>query len=168
MHLVTKKSLENLKLGRQKGTNHLLGISKSAKHKRNTARAIKKWCKENPDKVKERAKKWRAEKHYLWKGGESILNQSIRRMTENIYWQRGVKKIDGKCRLCESKEELEAHHIIPLKVLLKLFHIKNREDARNCPQLWDLSNGMTLCRKCHCKLDNRKYNKNGNGRRKTI
>jgi hypothetical protein len=33
MHLVTKKSLENLKLGRQKGTNHLEGIPKSKAHK---------------------------------------------------------------------------------------------------------------------------------------
>ena len=158
MHLVTKKSLENLKLGREKGTNHLLGIPKTKSHKKNMSRIMKEWCKNNPDKVKARGKKMRGANHYLWKGGETILNQSIRRMTENIYWQRAVKKRDGKCRLCGSKKELEADHIIPLALLLEQHKITNRDEARECKELWDLENGMTLCRRCHYKKDNRKYN----------
>lgn len=166
MHLVTAKSLENLKLGRQKGTNHLTGIPKSKKHREKMSRIMKEWCKNNPDKVKARGKKLRGENHYAWKGGETILNQSIRRMTENIYWQRAVKKRDGKCKLCGSLEELEADHIIPLKLIIQQYAIKDREDARNCKLLWDLTNGITLCKRCHCKKDNRKYTPDGQGRRK--
>ena len=162
MHLVTKKSLENLKLGRQKGTNHLLGIPKTKSHKKNMSRIMKEWCKNNPDKVKARGEKMRGANHYLWKGGETILNQSLRRMTENIYWQRAVKKRDKKCMECGSIKELEAHHIIPIKALIERYKIKNRDDARVCSEFWDLNNRKTLCRKCHYKLDNRKYDDNDN------
>jgi hypothetical protein len=31
------------------------------------------------------------------------------------------------------------------------------QDIKGCIELWDLKNGLTLCRKCHYKLDNRKY-----------
>ena len=87
----------------------------------------------------------------------TILNQSIRSMTENIYWQRAIKKRDKKCQHCKSKKELEAHHIIPLAMILEKNNITNRDESRECKELWDLNNGITLCRKCHYKLDNRKY-----------
>lgn len=152
----------NLELGREKGTNHLEGIPKSQAQKDKMKKKMSKWCKDNPDKVKERGKKMRGENHYNWKGGVTILNQSIRRMTENIYWQRAVKKRDKKCQHCESKKELEAHHIIPLKALIERYKIKNRDEARMCSEFWDLNNGLTLCRKCHYKIDNRKYDDNDN------
>lgn len=152
----------NLELGREKGTNHLEGIPKSKAHKEKMSRIMKEWCKDNPDKVKERGEKMRGENHYKWKGGVTILNQSIRRMTENIYWQRAVKKRDKKCQHCGSEKELEAHHIIPLAMILEKYNITCRDEARACSELWDLKNGITLCRKCHYKLDNRKYYDNNN------
>lgn len=166
--MVTEKSLENLKLGRQKGTNHLMGIPKSASHRNKMRRIMREWCKNNPEKVKARGKKIRGANHYRWKGGKSKLNISIRTMTENRKWMDAVKKRDGKCRLCESEDELEADHIIPLALILKHYQIKNRNDARQCRLLWDIKNGITLCRRCHYKKDNRKYSKNGYGRRATI
>ena len=150
----------NLILGREKGTNHLEGIPKSQAQKNKMKKIMSKWCKENKDKVKERGKKIRGENHYLWNGGVTILNQSIRRMTENIYWQRAVKKRDGKCLHCESKKELEAHHIIPLAMILQKHNITNRDEARECLEVWDTKNGITLCRKCHYELDKRRYNDN--------
>lgn len=152
----------NLILGRKKGTNHLDGIPKSQAHKNKMKKKMAKWCKDNPDKVKERGKKMRGENHYNWKGGVTILNQSIRRMTEFVYWQRAVKKRDKKCQYCEAIKELEAHHIIPIKALIERYKIKNRDDARVCSEFWDLNNGITLCRKCHYKIDNRKYDDNDN------
>lgn len=152
----------NLILGREKGTNHLTGIPKSQSHKDKTKNKITKWCKNNPVKVKERGKKTRGENHYLWNGGVTILNQSIRRMTENIYWQRAVKKRDKECRECGVVLNLEAHHITPIKSILEVNNITNRDEARACLELWDLKNGITLCRKCHYKLENRKYYDNNN------
>ena len=159
MHLVTAKSLENLKLGREKGTNHLTGISKSKSHREKTKRTMSEWCKNNPDKVKARGAKNRAENHYLWKGGISNLNQSIRQMNEYRNWQRKMKRRDKEC-ICGSTKELESHHLIPLKLLIEIHKIKTRDDARNCKELWSMKNGITLCRKCHYKTDNRKYNDN--------
>lgn len=152
----------NLILGREKGTNHLEGIPKSQTHKNKVKNKMAEWCKNNPDKVKERGKKVRGEKHYLWNGGVTILNQSIRRMTENRYWQRAIKKRDGKCQECGSVSNLEAHHINPIKAIIEANNITNRDEARECLELWDLENGITLCRKCHYNLENRTYNDNNN------
>lgn len=155
----------NLILGREKGTNHLKGIPKTENHKNKMKKIMTKWCKDNPDKVRERAELTREENHYNWKGGVTIINQSLRRMTEYIKWQRAVKKRDGYCMICTSRKELETHHIIPLVVIIDTFNITNRDEARECDKLWDLSNGITMCQECHCKIHNRKYTKKGNGRR---
>ena len=152
----------NLELGREKGTNHLEGIPKSKASNIKRSKSHKKWCKENPDKVKARSEKVRGENHYRWKGGSTKLNKSIRLMTENRKWQKEVKKRDKNCQHCGSKKELEAHHIIPIVMLFEKYKITNRDEARNCPELWDIKNGLTLCRRCHYKLDNRKYNDNNN------
>lgn len=42
-------------------------------------------------------------------------------------------------------------------MILEKYNITCRDEARACSELWDLKNGITLCRKCHYKLDNRKY-----------
>lgn len=165
MHVVTAKSLKNLELGREKGTNHLSGIPKTQSHKDNISRIMREWCANNPDKVKARGAKTRSENHYQWKGGISRLNKSIRTMTENRKWMEAVKKRDGACLFCGSQEELEADHITPLVELLKTHKITNRTEARACAELWDITNGRTLCRKCHTDKDNRKYSPNGQGRR---
>lgn len=150
----------NLELGRQKGGKGRLGLLHSETTKKKISKAHKKWCKENPDKVKERGFKCRAENHYNWKGGISNLNQSIRQMNEYRNWQRKMKRRDKRCSVCRYDKELEAHHIIPLKLLIKIHNIKTRDDARNCKELWSMKNGLTLCRKCHYKIDNRKYDNN--------
>jgi len=147
----------NLELGREKGTNHLEGIPKSKASNMKRSVSHKKWCDENPDKVKARGKKCRAEKHYNWKGGISNLNQSIRQMNEYRNWQRKLKRRDNVCVNCGSNKNLEAHHIIPIVMLIKKYHISSRDDARNCKELWSMKNGMTLCIKCHYKLHGRKY-----------
>jgi len=147
----------NLELGREKGTNHLGGIPKSKSSNIKRSKSHKKWCKENPDKVKARGAKCRGENHYNWKGGSSNLNKSIRTMHENRKWMEAVKKRDKNCQHCESIKKLESHHIIPLAMLLERYKITNRDEARECKELWDIKNGITLCRKCHYKLDNRKY-----------
>ena len=152
----------NLILGREKGTNHLDGIPKSESHKNKIKNKITEWCKDNPEMVKERGAKISGENHYLWNGGIAVLNQSIRQMTENRNWQMAVKKRDGKCLDCGSESNLEAHHVTPVKAILETNNITNRSEARKCVELWDLKNGITLCRKCHYKLENRTYNDNDN------
>jgi len=54
-------------------------------------------------------------------------------------WSRKVIQRDGKCTQCGSTEKLEAHHLI-----------KRVDDWRKA---YDISNGITLCHKCHTKTD---------------
>jgi len=134
-----------------------LGILHNKETKIKMAKSRKWWCKENPDKVKASGIKCRGKKHYRWKGGSSKLNISIRTMTENRKWMDAVKERDKNCQHCESVKELESHHIISFVNLLDTNKITNRDEARECKELWDIKNGITLCRKCHYKLDNRTY-----------
>ena len=146
-----------LALGRVPGTNHREGYKHREESKRKTSESHKAWCAANPDKVKARGEKTRGNNHYRWKGGTSRLNTAIRTLTENRRWVDSVKARDGKCSVCGTAENLEAHHIIPLSVLVEAHGLENREQARDCDELWDLSNGVTVCMKCHYKIHGREY-----------
>ena len=146
---VTETQKNALSLGREKGTNHLKGISKSEESNKKRSISIKQKLEQFPEITVERDKKIRGENHYRWNGGSSRLNVSIRTMNENRKWMDAIKARDKACVRCSSTENLESHHIVPLAELIEKFGIKNREDARNCDALWGLTNGITLCRKCH-------------------
>jgi hypothetical protein len=155
----TKKQNEALKLGREKGTNHLQGIPKSEKSKEKRSIAMKKLYKENPKLFKDRAKSYRGINHYNWKGGKTNINQAIRSLHEMRKWQIAIKKRDKKCRLCGSKKDLEAHHIESVSHMIEKYNIETRDDAIKCDGFWKLDNGITLCKKCHYKIEGRTYDK---------
>lgn len=157
----------NLELGRQKGMNKK-GHTNTPEEKAKRSKTLRQFYIDNPEVAQERGKKLRAELHYRWNGGISKLNKSIRTMTENRRWMETVKKRDGKCLFCGSTDELEADHIKPLAEILTEYEITDREQARDCKELWDLDNGRTLCRKCHSEKDNRKYTQIGQGRRQRV
>lgn len=155
---LTEKQRASLALGRQKGTNHLNGIPKSEGSKQKRSRAMKIWCTENPDALMARSKNIRGSNHYLWNGGSSSLNISIRQMTENRKWINAVKARDEKCLRCGSTYELEAHHKTPLAELIERLGIKDRADARRrAAILWDMDNGETICQRCHYDEHGRKH-----------
>ncbi len=99
--------------------------------------------------------------HHNWLGGKSSLADKLRksyRYTE--IWRKGVFERDNYiCQKCGQKGgKLEAHHVIEFAFLIFKYNINSLDDAYNCPFLWDLNNGQTLCCKCH--------NLTKNGRRK--
>lgn len=49
-------------------------------------------------------------------------------------WRNEIKK-SGECANCLSKNDLHAHHILPI--------------STNPSLIFDISNGVCLCRKCH-------------------
>jgi len=147
----------NLELGREKGTNHLEGISKSEESNIKRAKSNKEFWTNNSDKAIQRGEKTRGDKHYNWKGGISSLNKSIRTMTENRKWMDAVKERDKLCLKCGSVENLESHHKKSIQEIIEEFNIRNRQDARECSILWDINNGGTLCQKCHYEIHGRKY-----------
>lgn len=154
---VTDAQKAALSLGRTPGTNHRTGYVHREESKRKTSEAHRAWCAANPDKVKARGEKTRGANHYKWNGGASRLNAAIRRLTENRKWMEAVRARDGKCMVCGSVENLESHHITPLADLVTTNEITNREQARECSALWDLSNGITVCRPCHYNIHGRAY-----------
>jgi len=67
-----------------------------------------------------------------------------RNSSKVLMWKKKVKKV-GKCDICGSTENLEAHHIIPWE-----YSITGRTD---------INNGQCLCKKCHSMIhdDNEWY-----------
>ena len=163
---ITDAQQRGLSLGRQKGTNHRDGYKHKVSSKQKASASHKAWCAEHPEAVAARGLKTRAELHHNWKGGSARLNSSIRRMTENRRWMDAVVRRDAQCATCGATVDLKAHHIKPLAEIVTANGITTREQARKCAALWDLTNGVTLCERCHCKYHGRAYTPTGGGRRK--
>jgi 5-methylcytosine-specific restriction endonuclease McrA len=89
------------------------------------------FCKKCKDK--------RPEQNGNWKGGITPINAKIRNTPEYIKWRSEVFERDKytcqECGACGCY--LEAHHIKPFALYPELRFI--------------VSNGITLCRKCHSK-----------------
>jgi len=54
------------------------------------------------------------------------------------------------CQKCgDLGGKLQAHHIKPFATILKENKIITLDSAIQCAELWNLDNGITLCKKCH-------------------
>ena len=86
-----------------------------------------------------------------WKGGKTKLVFSIRTFLEMKEWRNKIFKRDNyTCQICYKRGiKLEAHHKIPINIILDLYLIHNRKDAIKCKLLWDINWGITLCKDCH-------------------
>lgn len=96
-----------------------------------------------------------------WKGGKTSFTKRVKGLLHTRYdWYGRVFKRDGwKCRVCESKRKIEAHHILPVVTLIRTL-TKDRTFSSEEEKLeWvinqevlkdeGLNNGITLCRDCH-------------------
>lgn len=92
------------------------------------------------------------EKHWAWKGGISKEAVSLRQTSEYKVWRELVFKRDGyTCAICNRHGgNLVVHHIVRFSKILKM----NEEDRRKI--IWDIGNGMTLCKDCHKKIHSSK------------
>lgn len=78
----------------------------------------------------------RGEKNANWKGGLTTLTRGVRRSPEYYQWKKSVLERDNKtCQMCGSKDNVHAHHIIPI--------------SQRAEYIYDVNNGIALCEKCH-------------------
>lgn len=75
--------------------------------------------------------------HWNWQDGKSEKNHTIRGSKEYKFWATEVKKRDNyTCQICAKRGgELHSDHIKPFSLFSEL--------------RFDLTNGRTLCKKCH-------------------
>lgn len=72
----------------------------------------------------------------FWKGGIATLQNSERQKPTYKAWRKAVYERDEyRCRKCGMQKHLHAHHIKPF--------------AGNPYLRYTISNGLTLCQKCH-------------------
>lgn len=66
-------------------------------------------------------------------------------------WRIGVLLRDNHtCCLCgETPKQPEVDHITPLSKIINDFNLNSLDDAYMCREVWDISNGRTLCKECH-------------------
>ncbi len=55
---------------------------------------------------------------------------------------------NNKCQSCRQDAKI-VHHIEPFNNIITQNNIKTFEDALTCSKLWQLDNGLSLCKKCH-------------------
>ncbi|MCK9370210.1 HNH endonuclease [Candidatus Dojkabacteria bacterium] len=129
--------------------------------------ALIRWRKNNPspfkgwkhsEKTKELIRLKRANQknpsgsnHWNWKGGTSPLRKSIQNTRKYRNWRTAVfKRDDYTCQFCKERgHQINADHIKPFYKIIEKYKINTVEKAKNCKELWDISNGRTLCVPCH-------------------
>lgn len=111
--------------------------------------------------IKMKASARKKEKAWNWKGGITTERKKIKHSDKYKNWRSNVFIRDNfTCQKCFKKGgKLEAHHIKRFIILLgeaknflPLFNLF--EAAMLYSPLWDLMNGITLCKECH-KLEHK-------------
>jgi hypothetical protein len=71
-------------------------------------------------------------------------------------WRIAVLEIGNyTCQICGNKEDgMLAHHIEPFDKILDDNNVTSIKEAEKCKRLWDVSNGMVVCRSCHRSIHN--------------
>lgn len=98
-------------------------------------------------------------KSHRWKGGITPIYAQVRGSDKYFTWRKEVFARDNyTCQKCGDSKggNLHAHHVKRFSVILNdikqkfpLLSISNM--AFTTKELWDVSNGVTLCKECHKK-----------------
>lgn len=82
-----------------------------------------------------------------WKGGKTSWRALVYQSSVYKNWRTSVFKRDGyTCQMCNVHGgNLQAHHIHPIR------------DHKNDLLIFDINNGITLCKKCHESINSREY-----------
>lgn len=83
------------------------------------------------------------EKAPNWKGGVTPTRTRMWHSTSYKNWRAAVfERDDYTCQMCNERGgRIEAHHIRPVR------------DHKNTLLVFDINNGITLCKRCHLKVN---------------
>lgn len=89
--------------------------------------------------------------HWNWKDGITLLNHSVRNTVEMTQWKLEVLARDNyTCQISgQLRGELEVHHKKPVSQIFCENNITTLAEARECEELWDINNGITLAKSLH-------------------
>lgn len=80
----------------------------------------------------------------------TVLKRLLRHITAYKQWRMSCFVRDGfACIWCGSKKDIQVDHIKQFAVIIEEQGLETEEQAMSCMELWDLSNGRTLCSVCH-------------------
>jgi len=90
--------------------------------------------------------------------GRTPLVIKVRHCWKYRLWITSIFKRDNYiCQDCETRGgKLEAHHVKAFSKIWTDNKITNYKEALKCEELWDLDNGLTLCKECHKKINTRR------------
>lgn len=130
------------------------------------ANRVSRTLKSNIDSGKVKYK--RGPEHHLWKGNRTF-NDLCRQILYPIWTKLVLDRDEYTCTMCGSKRKLQVHHIKPLRYFIEL--VRNLyqitvpmvelddnlryEMAIEIAKLHTLNDGITVCTKCHSKIDER-------------
>ena len=85
--------------------------------------------------------------HCCWKGGSTPRIIAVRNSSSYKNWRTAVfERDDYTCQMCNERGgRLEAHHIHPVR------------DHKNDLLIFDVDNGVTLCKTCHRSIRGKEY-----------
>jgi len=117
---------------------------------------IRKSCSRRCEGISRRGKprkNYRGKNHPNWKGGVTALRKKVQNLTEYKEWRKAVfVRDDYTCQKCGVRGGyLNADHIKSYSVIIQEHRLRTIDQAKNCQELWDVSNGRTLCLFCHRK-----------------
>ncbi len=93
-----------------------------------------------------------------WKGGVTPIAVKVRNSKKYLEWRSDVFKRDNyTCQKCRDRNRkglgravyLQADHGKEFNIIMRENNIQTLQDAYSCDELWDVSNGNTLCIDCH-------------------
>lgn len=150
------KNLTGIKSGTWKGGDDLLCVVCGDKFRVKPSQALKAKCCSVKCQNIWQHENLRGSKSGGWKGGINTTQSTLRNHEKYKEWRTAVFKRDNyTCQKCpQIGGILHAHHLRRFSVILNDIRQKfplllETDVASNYKDLWDIRNGITLCKKCH-------------------
>lgn len=87
------------------------------------------------------------------------LRKDIEEMPKYQNWRQQVfTKFGSRCEICNLTKNLQIHHRKSLYSIIQDNEVKDKFQAFECIQLWDVDNGAVLCTQCHEQMESSKAN----------